>query len=225
MGWDPGHTVWACWRPRLTLDDVARETRLATIALVGIDGAGKTTQATRLTKWLSQLGHPVRYRLAASGRRVLGNTAKRLGRADSVALLGPRLAIRAETLLRHANLATSGASGVLIADRYDVCQYARTKVVCPDLEPWVRRQMSRLPAPDLTLYFEVAPEVAHVRVKTRGIDDEPVDHLQALDDAYRSLPEAREFTFVDANRQIDMVTESVRDAVRSAVPQLFGEKA
>lgn len=201
---------------------VARET---TIAFVGIDGAGKTTQAERLTSWLSQLGYPVRYRLAANGRRVLGNTARRFGRPDSVALLGPNLAIRAETLLRHANLSAVGNAPMLIADRYDVCQYARTRMVCPELEPWVRRKLRRLPPPDLTLYFEVAPEIAHVRVKTRGIDDEPLDRLQALDNAYRSLPEASEFTYVDANRRADDITETVQDAVRSALPRLFNDQA
>ncbi|MGH8878692.1 MAG: dTMP kinase [Stackebrandtia sp.] len=200
---------------------MARETRQATIALVGIDGAGKTTQAMRLTRWLAHLGHPVRYRLAANGRRMLGNTARKVGRPDSVALLGPRLAIRAETLLRHANLATVGHTRVLIADRYDVCQYARTRVVCPELEPWVRKRLSRLPRPDLTIYLDVAPETAHVRVKSRGIDDEPVDVLGSLDCAYRSLPEFRDFTTVDANRDADSIAESIRDEVRSALPHLL----
>ncbi|HZE41511.1 MAG TPA: hypothetical protein VE172_22145 [Stackebrandtia sp.] len=188
---------------------------------MGIDGAGKTTQAARLTDWLADLGHPVRYRLAANGRRVMGNTARRLGRADSVALLGPRLTIRAETWLRHANLAAVGNGDILVADRYDVCQYARTRMVCPDLEPWVRRRLGRLQRPDITMYFAVPPEVAQHRVQTRGIDDEPLDRLRALDRAYRSLPEAAGFTYVDASARVDAVSDIVREAVRDAVPHLF----
>jgi dTMP kinase len=204
---------------------VASETRSATIALVGIDGAGKTTQATRLAEWLEELGHPVRYRLAANGRRILGNTARRLGKTDSVDLLGPRLAIRAETWLRQANLAAVAHAPLLIADRYDVCQFARTRMICPELEPWVRHQLRHLPAPDLTMYFEVAPEIAHLRVKARGIDDEPVDRLVALDNAYRTLPEAAGFTFVDSNRPSDEIAATVRHQVRLALPQLFDEQA
>ncbi|ADD42039.1 dTMP kinase [Stackebrandtia nassauensis] len=200
---------------------MARETRQATIALVGIDGAGKTTQARWLKRWLTQLGHPVRYRMVASGRRVLGNTARRLGRPDSVALLGPGMAIRAETLLRYWNLTVGNGGGILIADRYAVCQYARTRVVYPRLEPWARRLLGRVPPPDLTLYLDVAPETAHLRVKTRGIDEEPVDSLAAMDSAYRSLPEFASFAIVDANRDPEEIAETIRDEVRTALPRLL----
>lgn len=206
--------------PARILEAVARETRQATIALVGIDGAGKTTQARQLRGWLDRLGHPVQYRMVASGRRVLGDVARKLGRPDSVGLLGPRLSIRAETLLRYANLVTIRGRGVLIADRYAVCQYARARLVCPELEPWARRVLHRIPPPKLTLYLDVAPETAHLRVKTRGIDDEPVDRLTAMDNAYRSLPEFDGFTIVDANRDQDVLAATIREAVRTALPRL-----
>ncbi|WP_158645713.1 dTMP kinase [Stackebrandtia albiflava] len=201
------------------------ESRRATIALIGIDGAGKTTQATRLAEWLTTLGHPVRYRLAASGRRVLGNAARHLGRRDSVALLGPRMALRAETWLRHANLVAARNAPILVADRYDVCQYARTRMLYPAMEPWVRRRLSPHPDPDVTLFLEIPPEVAHLRVKERGIDHETVDELIALDAAYRSLPEAGEYVFVDANREPDTVSGDIRAEVRSALPGLFPGRA
>ncbi|MGH8791655.1 MAG: dTMP kinase [Stackebrandtia sp.] len=202
---------------------MAHDNRRATIAFVGIDGAGKTTQAKRLTLWLSQQGHQVQYRLAANGRRVLGNAARRVGRADSVALLGPRLAIRTETVLRHANLSAARRGRVLVADRYDVCQFARTRMVCPEMEPWVRRRMGSLPEADLLLYLTVPPETAHARVKSRGIDFEPLERLVALDDAYRSLPESDNFTYVDASAEPDAVTDVVRDKVCTALPQLFAD--
>lgn len=204
---------------------MAHESRQATIAVIGIDGAGKTTQATRLTQWLQELGHPASYRLAAGGRRVVSNAARHLGRADSVTLLGPKLAIRTETWLRHVNLALTYRASILIADRYDVCQFARARLVYPDLEPWVRRRLAPHPRPDLMLYLALPAEVAALRVKRRGIDDEPVHQLVALDAAYRSLPESVDYTILDANRHPDVVTSDIQEQVRSALPSLFGDKA
>lgn len=161
--------------------------------------------------------------MVASGRRVTGDIARKLGRPDSAALLGPGLSIRAETVLRYANLVTAGRHGVLIADRYDVCQYARARLVYPRLEPWARRLLNRVPRTDMTLYLDVAPETAHLRVKSRGIDYEPVDALAAMDSAYRSLPEFADFTIVDANLDQEALAQTIRDEVRTALPRLLDD--
>lgn len=170
----------------------------AVIALVGIDGAGKTTQAHRLTARLAERGIPAYYHLAANGRRVLSNMAKRLGAGDSVELLGANLALRAETAMRRLNLAWSLRADLLVADRYSYCQYARTRMLCPEIEPWVRKAMRGVPRPAITFFLDMPPELASARVTSRGIDEEPVDGLRALDRAYRSLPEFESFIHVDA---------------------------
>ena len=204
---------------------MARNKEQATIAFVGIDGAGKTTQASLLTQQLQQLGRPVTYRLAASGRRAFSRAARRLGYSDAVSLLGPSLAIRAETLLRYANLRIAQRSPLLISDRYNVCQYARARIVCPRIEPWVRQRMRRLNRPALTLFFEIDPTIAHKRVIARGIDNEKLDDLQALDDAYRSLPEADDFVYVDAAAPIDDVFETIQHEVRHRLPSFYNDEA
>lgn len=193
--------------------------------MIGIDGAGKTTQAKRLTHWLRNLGQPAAYRMVAGGRRVLGNAAQYAGRTDSVALLGPSMALRTETWVRHLNLSLSHRAVVLVADRYVLCQYARARMLAPGMEPWVRRKLANHPRPDLTIYLTLPPEVAASRVKRRGIDFEPVHSLVRLDTAYRSLPEADNFRFLDANRTPDLVTGDIRKVVRSALPELFTDKA
>lgn len=185
------------------------EPRGAVIALVGIDGAGKTTQARRLTERLTARGIPADYHLAASGRRVLSNVAKRLGRGDSIALLGPRTAMRAEAAMRRINLSWSLRSDLLVADRYSYCQFARTRMVCPEVEPWVRRAMTGIPRPALTLFLEMPPDLASHRVTVRGIDDEPVERLKALRRAYAELPEAEDFTYIDATGSPDEVSSRI----------------
>ncbi|HIW62915.1 MAG TPA: thymidylate kinase [Candidatus Stackebrandtia excrementipullorum] len=204
---------------------MSHHSRRATIAVIGVDGAGKTTQARRLTDWLRATGQPATYRMAAGGRRILGNAAQYLGRNDSVALLGPELALRTETLIRHVNLTLSQRAIVLVADRYNLCQFARTRMLDPDLEPWVRRTLARHPRPDLTIYLSIPPEVAATRIKRRGIDVEPVHGLVRLDAAYRSLPEADDFLYLDADRTPDAVSVDIRKLVRSALPELFVGKA
>ncbi|MEV0645754.1 thymidylate kinase [Phytomonospora sp. NPDC050363] len=185
----------------------------AVIALVGIDGAGKTTQARRLTSRLVERGIPADYHLAASGRRVLSNVAKRLGRGDSIALLGPRTAMRAETAMRRLNLSWSLRADLLVADRYSYCQFARTRMLCPEVEPWVRKAMRGVPRPALTLFLDLPPELASERVAVRGIDEEPVDRLRALDRAYRELPEAAAFTYIDATGTTDEVSVRIDEWV------------
>lgn len=204
---------------------MARNKEQATIAFVGIDGAGKTTQASLLTRQLKQLGRPVTYRLAASGRRAFSRGARRLGHADTISLFGPRFAIRTETWLRYANLRIAQRSYLLISDRYDVCQYARTRIICPEIEPWVRRRMEGLRKPTLTLFFDLDPTIAHKRVIQRGIDKESLDDLKALDAAYRSLPEAREFVHVDAAAPIDDVFETIQHEVRRRLPGFYDGEA
>ncbi|MBN1172666.1 MAG: thymidylate kinase, partial [Micromonosporaceae bacterium] len=47
----------------------------------------------------------------------------------------------------------------------------------------------------------------------RGDDDEDLDHLIAVDAAYRALPEARIFVMVDASGRIEDVQARIRSVV------------
>ncbi len=59
-------------------------TRLVIIAIVGIDGAGKTTLAKGLARQLSESGRPGTYFENAGGRPVLAKLAQSFGRADGI---------------------------------------------------------------------------------------------------------------------------------------------
>lgn len=99
------------------------------IALVGIDGSGKTTQARRLAAALRAAGVPATHWRNAGGRRFLGQVARLVGREDAQHLLGVRGLLVAESLLRwlaiaRALLQSKVAGHAAIMDRYAVCQYA-----------------------------------------------------------------------------------------------------
>src|SRR3954463_5139597 len=74
--------------------------RLRTIALVGIDGSGKTTQAHRLADELSAEGLQAAYRRNAGGRRWFGRIAGWVGKRDAEDLLGRRAMLAVESVLR-----------------------------------------------------------------------------------------------------------------------------
>jgi dTMP kinase len=62
------------------------------IALLGIDGAGKTTQARQLTAWLAELGVSASYHRNEAGRGDLDELARCHGRRDIGDLLGRDIA-------------------------------------------------------------------------------------------------------------------------------------
>ncbi|GAB3858627.1 dTMP kinase [Dactylosporangium cerinum] len=188
------------------------------MALIGIDGAGKSTQARWLADWLDASGIPARYHRNAAGRVFFGRLAQRLGRRDAEHLLGVRLFLLVETLLRgfvitRALLLSRLTGTVAVMDRYTYCQY--TSITVRGGRPGPARLLFRLlPQPELVLYLAVPPLVAQARVDARGKDHEELDYLTACDAAYRGLPEADRFTVVDAGTDPSAVQAQLREAVQ-----------
>ncbi|SCL41605.1 thymidylate kinase [Micromonospora pallida] len=199
--------------------------RLRAVALIGIDGSGKTTQAHRLADVLTVAGLPATYHRNAGGRAWLGRLAQRLGRRDAQALLGNRGMLIVESVLRWLAIARALLGALLtgrtaVMDRYAVCQYASLRA------HGGRRRGERLarlayrlfPAPQVTFLLAVEPGEAYRRIERRGTDHEPIDYLVAADAAYRSLPEFPTFVVIDANRTPDEVTRQIRDHLAAWLP-------
>ncbi|UWZ35176.1 thymidylate kinase [Dactylosporangium roseum] len=190
---------------------------IRTVALIGIDGAGKSTQARWLADWLAVTGTPARYHRNAAGRVFFGRVAQRLGRHDAEDLLGVRLFLVVETLLRwlviaRALLISRLTGTVAVMDRYAYCQYTSI-TVRGGRQRWARVLFSVFPRPDLVCFLAVPPQVAQARVDARGKDHEELDYLAACDAAYRALPEATRFTVIDAAAEPTAVQADLRRAV------------
>jgi dTMP kinase len=188
-----------------------------TIALVGIDGSGKTTQAHRLADDLAAEGLRAAYRRNAGGRRWFGRLANRFGREDADALLGRRTMLVVESVLRWLAILRSLlrrrlTGEIAVMDRYAFCQYAslRARAAAPAAERRARLAYRLFPKPDVTFLLSVDPQVAHDRVETRGYDYESTEYLTAAAAAYRSLPEYGDFVVVDANGTPDEVAAAIR---------------
>ena len=203
----------------MALTPLARARRRVpcTVALVGIDGSGKTTQAHRLADDLAAEGLPASYRRNAGGRRWFGRLAGALGRRDADDLLGRRLMLVVESLLRwlailRTLLRRSVTGEIAIMDRYAVCQYAslRAHGARPAAERRARLAYRLFPRPDVTFLLAVDPEVAYERIEARGYDHEELPFLYAAGAAYRSLPEYADFVVIDANGTPDEVAAAIR---------------
>lgn len=191
-----------------------------TIALVGIDGSGKTTQAHRLATELTLAGHPAEYRRNAGGRHWFGRLAAVFGRADAEDLLGRRAMLAVESVLRwlailNTTLRRTVRRQITVMDRYAVCQYAslRSHGARPSAERRARLAYRLFPAPDVTFLLSVDPAVAHERIERRGYDHESMEFLRAAKAAYESLPEHRDFVVIDANGTPDQVTAAIKAAL------------
>ncbi|WP_067496925.1 thymidylate kinase [Actinoplanes sp. TFC3] len=172
-----------------------------TIALVGIDGSGKTTQAHLLADALADRGLPARYRRNAGGRRWFGRLAEALGR-DHV--LGHRAMLFVEAVLRWLailrTLTRRWFTGeIAVMDRYAVCQFASIRARAGN-DHRARCFYRAFPAPDVTFFLAVNPQIAYDRIERRGYDHEEMDYLRAATAAYRSLPEFPGFVVIDANQ-------------------------
>ncbi|MEH1015033.1 thymidylate kinase [Micromonospora sp. CPCC 206060] len=195
--------------------------RRRVIALVGIDGTGKTTQARQLARWLCGQGIPASYFENGGGRPVFDRLARVLGRRDGVALFGRRAYPMIEATLRGVGIARALVWSRLtrrtaVMDRYTYCQYAMMRYRGDRGERLVQAAYSWFPRPDLVCFLAAAPDRARDRVLARGIDTEEPDHLQARDRAYRSLPEFGGFVVVDADAELTVVAEALHRAVRQS---------
>lgn len=198
---------------------------LRTVALIGIDGSGKTTQAHVLADQLAADGLPAIYRRNAGGRRWFGRLATALGRRDGEELLGRRLMLFVESLLRWLSilrtlLRRSVTREIAVMDRYAVCQYAslRARGARPAAERRARLAYRLFPKPDVTFLLAVDPAVAYERIESRGYDHEEMAYLRAATAAYRSLPEYGDFVVIDANGTPDEVNVAIRAYLPVAAP-------
>lgn len=184
------------------------------VAIVGIDGSGKTTLAKTLVAQLRSEGRRVRSFENAGGRPPLNWLARRLGHDDAQKWLGTARLEAIEQRFRHvpmrlaATWARLPGERIAILDRWTVCQYAAMRARGSE-DASARRRYRRLPWPDHVLFLDVSPEQAHARLRQRGTDVDELDWLHAAYAAYRSLPEWDALTVIDgAGSPADVVARA-----------------
>ncbi|MFC0006072.1 dTMP kinase [Micromonospora siamensis] len=202
-----------------------RRSRLRRVALIGIDGSGKTTQAHRLAEALTAAGRPATYHRNAGGRRWLGRLAQRLGRPDAQRLVGRGGLLAVESVLRWLAIAAALLSCLVtgrtaVMDRYAACQYASIRAHGGQRWERLARAGYRVfPPPQVTFLLAVDPSEAYQRIERRGTDHETMGYLTAAATAYRTLPEYASFVVVDAAGPPDEVTRRIREHLAGWLPE------
>ncbi|OFI37110.1 thymidylate kinase [Arthrobacter sp. SW1] len=182
------------------------------IVLTGIDGAGKSTAARALFESARAQGLDAMVLSNHAGRRGMSLLSRKVG-----IKLPPRMADAVETAVRVTNVIINHAKarrfrGLVIMDRHLQCQLALRQVRGIGrgrLLPWL---IATLPTPDVIAYLDIEPRLALQRITERGTDEETLEDLTALRDAYRSLPEHRNFLELDAGASPEEVLAQLRRA-------------
>lgn len=134
------------------------------IAVEGMDGSGKSTQAMLLFNWIKALGLPVHHTewnsspVVANATR-LGKDTKRLKPMTfhliHAADFADRWSTQIEPMLE--------VGGIVICDRYKFTAMARDGARGVDQET-IEDNYTFAPEPDITLYFDIPPEVGYDRI-------------------------------------------------------------
>ncbi|MFQ5815083.1 MAG: dTMP kinase [Candidatus Hydrothermarchaeaceae archaeon] len=192
------------------------------IALEGIDGSGKETQAKLLNRWVKAKGHDTFLTKEP--------TSEPIGRLLREFLKRGDIEPRTEALLFAADrsehtkvvLEKLEAGKVVITERYFYSSvvYQGASGISVD---WIMELNRFVSLPDLVLVLDIPPEISLERITSKGslrgqLRDmehfERKDFLSKVRDLYLDLAKKHEnFAVVDASLSVDEVQTSIRRKV------------
>jgi len=191
------------------------------IAIEGIDGAGKTTQARMLAEALEAAGHTVVVtKEPTDGPH--GQKIRSLSTAGAALGPGEALELFIEDRKQHVDqlvIPHISAGDVVITDRYFLSNVAYQGAEGLVPEEVLRRNEALFPLPDVVLLVEVSPEEGLRRVEARGgplnLAYERVDFLRVAAEIFAAID--RPYI-----RRIDgeAPPEAVHGRVREALAEL-----
>jgi len=203
------------------------------ISFEGIDGAGKSTHIQALADGFRDCGRAVVLGREPGGTP-LGERLRSLVLAEAMDPLTEALlmfAARREHLLQVIEPALARGE-VVLCDRFSDASFAYQGAgrgfdgaVLAQLEGWVQ-SVPALPdgrprQPDMTLWFDLAPEVAAQRLAGQRIPDrfesQPVDFFRRVAGGYaqRQAGAPERFARIDASQPVDAVQRAVLAAVQA----------
>jgi dTMP kinase len=199
------------------------------VVIDGVDGAGKSTQVARLAEAMRARGRGVHVTAEPSTLPIGAGIRERLrGRRDEAPTWDTMALLFAADRLDHVarEITPQLAAGVdVLCDRYDASSIAYQTATAPaDLDrglvaEWIARVNDRALRPDLTLLFDLDPDLALARRARRGGPEELYE-ARAIQAAVRAeyarvsalRPDDRIVT-IDANAEADEVHRRVEAAI------------
>jgi dTMP kinase len=191
-------------------------TRGLLIAIEGIDGAGKTTQARELAAALTRAGVPYITTKEPTGGPwgAKIRSSAQTGRLPIEEELAAFLADRREHVEQLINPALTAGTTVII-DRYypSTVAYQGARGLDPDE---LLRINAFAPKPDVLLILDVPPQVGLGRVRSRGdVADlfEKEDELTRAREIFLKLAADAQAHVIDATQALSTITHLVQDIV------------
>lgn len=200
------------------------------IALEGIDGSGKSTQAAYLCGRLEKEGircyrtmEPTDSPIGALIRQILRGEMK----TDNRVIAGLFVADRLDHLLNAENgIASKVEAGMtVVSDRYYFSSYAYNSVDMP--MDWViqaNEPSSRILRPALNVFIDIEPDAALERIAKNRVRQELFEtkaRLELVRENYRKafelLRDEEQVVIIDGNRPEEEIAVSVWEAVRDCI--------
>ncbi len=191
------------------------------IAIEGIDGAGKTTQAKRLVRWLKSKGVNACY-TSEPTNSVLGRLIKKRLRSKDLDHRLDALLFAADRLEHYHEYIEPRIRmrQVVVSDRYVYSSIAYQGALIGDVD-WVRTINKWAPAPDIAIYVDVSPEVGLERLSSRKISEktkyERMETLSRVRELYLKMCNEGLLVIIDGERSIEEVQENIRRVTMDAL--------
>ncbi|WP_321905606.1 nucleoside/nucleotide kinase family protein [Paraburkholderia tropica] len=155
------------------------------IAFSGVDGAGKSTQAARVARYLDERGRSS-FRFENKSEyalQVMKTAALRNGVVDGRSYFGNELfdfAKSIEVVRDHFTLIEPIInSGVdVVVPRSIICRIALARAFGLSDANFIRNVYDLTPPPDVIFWLDISGRVAAERVEKRGVDKEDPDFLE-----------------------------------------------
>ena len=194
------------------------------IAIEGIDGAGTSSQTAHLKQRLEDRGHRVHVTAEPSSGPIGRLIRELLGRIDDPPDPATMALLFAADRIEHLRteiVPTLQRGHHVLSDRYLLSSLAYQSLDNP--LPWVSTLNQHARPPDLTVLFEVRPDVAAARREGRGGAEELYDArrtqerlAKTYDRLAQELPEQR-VVRLDANPDFDTVAADFELLVRGCL--------
>lgn len=197
------------------------------LAFEGVDGAGKTTQATLLQSRLQDLGFEAILTKEPTDSEY-GRRIRQIAREGRIGITPEE---ELDLFLKDRELDVNDTlvpvlsrGGIVLMDRYYFSNIAYQGALGLDAAKIQRVNEERFPTPDLTLLFMIAPEDSTRRISEgreggTNVGYEKLDFLKQVEAIYEGI-QSPGLVRIDATQSLDAVSAQIWDAMAPLLDRL-----
>ena len=187
------------------------------IAIEGIDGAGKTTQAELLRKNLEGKGYQVEAFKEPTSAET-GDRIRQLGKNGRTEAVEVEFKLFLEDRrydVQHNILPALASGKVVIVDRYYYSSMAYQGARGMSPQYIEQENLKFAPKPDLTIFLDISPQTAEERIRSRNQGKNHFERsLKPIRDIFKQMMEDHpEITAINGEEDAETVDSKILDAV------------